>query len=125
MSQMEMIQRDIQKTSDDMPVVQLVDAVFKQAVAKKASDIHIEPFSDHMEIRFRIDGVLKPVMTIPKDFESAITFTHQSHGDSGHHGDTPAPRRPRDDGSQRAPRRSPYFDTPHHSRRKDRYPNSG
>jgi len=72
MSQMDMIQRDIQKTSEDQPIVQLVDAVFKQAVTKKASDIHIEPFADHTEIRYRIDGVLRPVMTVPKEFETAI-----------------------------------------------------
>ncbi len=73
MSQMDIIQRDIQKTSEDMPIVQLVDAVFRQAVAKKASDIHIEPFTDHTEVRYRIDGVLRPVMTVPKEFETAIT----------------------------------------------------
>ena len=72
MSQMEIIQRDIKKTSEDMPIVQLVDAVFRQAVNKKASDIHIEPFTDHTEIRFRIDGVLRPVMTVPKELESAL-----------------------------------------------------
>jgi len=73
MSQMEIIQRDIQKTSEDMPIVQLVDAIFRQAVAKKASDIHIEPYTDHTEVRYRIDGVLRPVMTVPKEFETAIT----------------------------------------------------
>lgn len=72
MSQMDIIQRDIQKSSEDMPIVQLVDAVFKQAVNKKASDIHIEPFTDHTEVRFRIDGVLRPIMTVPKEFESAL-----------------------------------------------------
>jgi len=73
MSQMDIIQRDIQKTSEDMPIVQLVDAIFRQAVAKKASDIHIEPYTDHTEVRYRIDGVLRPVMTVPKEFETAIT----------------------------------------------------
>jgi type II secretory ATPase GspE/PulE/Tfp pilus assembly ATPase PilB-like protein len=72
MSQMDLIQKDIQKSSEDMPIVQLVDAVFRQAVAKKASDIHIEPFLDHTEVRFRIDGVLRPVMTVPKEFEAAM-----------------------------------------------------
>jgi type IV pilus assembly protein PilB len=72
MSQMDVIQRDIQKSSEDMPIVQLVDAVFKQAVNKKASDIHIEPFTDHTEVRFRIDGVLRPIMTVPKEFENAL-----------------------------------------------------
>lgn len=72
MSQMDIIQKDIQKTSEDMPIVQLVDAIFRQAIAKKASDIHIEPYTDHTEVRFRIDGVLRPVMTVPKEFESAM-----------------------------------------------------
>lgn len=72
-SQIENIQKDIQKNSEEMPIVQLVDAIFRQAVAKKASDIHIEPYSDHLEVRFRIDGVMSPIMTVPKDFEAAIT----------------------------------------------------
>jgi type IV pilus assembly protein PilB len=72
MSQMDMIQRDIQKSSEDMPIVHLVDAVFQQAITKKASDIHIEPFTDHTEVRFRIDGVLQQIMTVPKNFENAI-----------------------------------------------------
>ncbi len=72
-SQMDQIQKEIQKSSGDMPIVQLVDAIFKQAVTRRASDIHIEPFKDHMEVRLRIDGVLRQVMTVPKEFESAIT----------------------------------------------------
>lgn len=72
-SQMDQIQKDIQKSSGDMPIVQLVDAIFKQAVTRHASDIHIEPFKDHTEVRLRIDGVLRQVMTVPKEFEAAIT----------------------------------------------------
>src|SRR5439155_769278 len=51
-SQMDIVQREIQKSSEDMPIVQLVDAVFKQAVVKKASDIHIEPFKDRAQKMF-------------------------------------------------------------------------
>ncbi len=72
-NQIENIHRDIQKSSEDMPIVQLVDAIFRQAVSKRASDIHIEPYSDHLEVRFRVDGVMCPIMTVPKDFENAIT----------------------------------------------------
>ncbi len=72
-AQAEHLRRDIQKSSDDMPIVQLVDAIFRQSLAKKASDIHIEPYTDHVEVRFRVDGVMCPVMTVPKDFEAAIT----------------------------------------------------
>jgi type IV pilus assembly protein PilB len=64
--------KNLDRSTEDMPIVQLVDAIFKQAVAKKASDIHLEPYEDHTKVRFRIDGVLHPVMTIPKEFESAL-----------------------------------------------------
>jgi type IV pilus assembly protein PilB len=71
-NEVESYRKNIEKNSEDMPIVQLVDAVFRQAVAKKASDIHIEPYEDHTKVRFRIDGVLHPVMTVPKEFVSAL-----------------------------------------------------
>ena len=70
--QLDLIQKDIKKASEDMPIVQLVDAIFKQAVSKKASDIHLEPHESDVEVRFRIDGVMRTAMNVPKDFESAI-----------------------------------------------------
>jgi type IV pilus assembly protein PilB len=42
----------------EAPVVKLVDLVIRQAIDERASDIHIEPFKDRVEIRYRIDGVL-------------------------------------------------------------------
>jgi type IV pilus assembly protein PilB len=42
----------------DAPVVKLVNLVIQEAVALRASDIHIEPFADRVRIRYRIDGVL-------------------------------------------------------------------
>src|SRR5437764_240257 len=72
-SEVDVYRRNAEKSSEDMPIVQLVDAIFKQAVAKKASDIHIEPYEDNTKVRFRIDGVLHQVMAVPKEFESALT----------------------------------------------------
>ena len=72
-SEVESYRKTAERNSEDMPIVQLVDAIFKQAVAKKASDIHIEPYEDNTKVRFRIDGVLHQVMTVPKEFESALT----------------------------------------------------
>ncbi|MFO0863695.1 MAG: hypothetical protein U0744_03390 [Gemmataceae bacterium] len=46
---------DFETTS---PVVKLVNLIIQEAVALKASDIHIEPFADRIRIRYRIDGVL-------------------------------------------------------------------
>jgi len=42
----------------EAPVIKLVDLVIRQAIDERASDIHIEPFKDRLEIRYRIDGVL-------------------------------------------------------------------
>lgn len=45
-------------------VVNIVDSLFAQAVEARASDIHIEPFDDGARVRFRIDGVLQPVINL-------------------------------------------------------------
>jgi len=47
------------------PVVRAIDLLLKQAVRDRASDIHIEPQEDRLRIRYRIDGILHEVMTLP------------------------------------------------------------
>src|SRR5205823_14694099 len=42
----------------DSPVVKLVNLLIQEAIKARASDIHIEPFSDRIRVRYRIDGVL-------------------------------------------------------------------
>ncbi|MBF0545324.1 MAG: type II/IV secretion system protein [Candidatus Riflebacteria bacterium] len=54
------------KTSEEGPVVQFLNAIFKQAILKRASDIHVEPREDILLIRLRIDGILHDAMTGPK-----------------------------------------------------------
>jgi type IV pilus assembly protein PilB len=56
----------VRRTSEEGPVVQFLNAIFKQAILKRASDIHVEPREDILLIRFRIDGVLHDAMTGPK-----------------------------------------------------------
>ena len=48
-------------SAEKAPVINLTDLLILQAVKDRASDIHIEPFEDHLSIRFRIDGVLYEV----------------------------------------------------------------
>jgi type IV pilus assembly protein PilB len=52
--------------NDDAPVVKLVDMILKEAVGQGASDVHIEPQATEVVIRFRVDGQLRDVMTVPK-----------------------------------------------------------
>ena len=47
----------------DAPVIRLINAILSQAVQEKASDIHVEPYEDRVSVRFRIDGVLKEVLS--------------------------------------------------------------
>jgi general secretion pathway protein E/type IV pilus assembly protein PilB len=52
-------------TEDEAPVIQLVQSVIGQAVARRASDIHLEPFARRFRVRYRIDGVLQPAEDLP------------------------------------------------------------
>ncbi|MBF0122029.1 MAG: Flp pilus assembly complex ATPase component TadA [Candidatus Omnitrophica bacterium] len=44
--------------AEEAPVIKLVDLIIRQAIDERASDIHIEPFKDKLEVRYRIDGEL-------------------------------------------------------------------
>ncbi|WP_312240770.1 type II secretion system ATPase GspE [Pantoea sp.] len=53
---------DVLNTAENSPVIRLINAILAEAVKEKASDIHIETFEKTLVIRFRIDGVLIPVL---------------------------------------------------------------
>jgi type IV pilus assembly protein PilB len=56
---------DIADALDDAPVVRLVNSLIARAVDERASDIHIEPQSSEMVVRYRVDGVLRTVTAVP------------------------------------------------------------
>lgn len=58
--------------SSDAPVIKLVNQLIGDAVEKRASDIHIEPMENSLSIRLRIDGVLHPLPSPPRQLASAI-----------------------------------------------------
>lgn len=66
------VEADILNEVNDAPLVRLVNSIIKQAVKAKASDIHIEPFNEHVRIRFRVDGDLQEIMTPAKSTHSAM-----------------------------------------------------
>jgi type IV pilus assembly protein PilB len=59
--------------SEEAPVITLVNLVLRSAVAKGASDVHIEPYDSDYRIRFRIDGILHHVMTPAPSLRDAVT----------------------------------------------------
>ena len=63
---------DLQKMAGETAVVQMVNLIFAQAVRDSASDIHIEAYEKDVKVRFRIDGMLRDVMTPPKRMHAAI-----------------------------------------------------
>src|SRR5690606_1538814 len=54
---------DLLDSDDEAPIIRLINALLTQAVKDNASDIHIEPYENRMTVRFRIDGVLREVLT--------------------------------------------------------------
>jgi len=61
-----------QESSQNAPVVKLVNTVLAEAVKIGASDIHVEPYEKHLRVRYRIDGVLEPMMEPPFKMKNAI-----------------------------------------------------
>lgn len=63
----------LEKATEDAPVVKLVNLILSDAIKRKASDIHIEPYERVFRVRYRIDGVLYEVMKPPMKLKNAIT----------------------------------------------------
>ena len=59
-------------TDASAPIVRLLNLIITEAVRARASDIHVEPFSDRVRVRYRIDGVCIERDSIPKSMQSAV-----------------------------------------------------
>jgi type IV pilus assembly protein PilB len=57
---------------EEGPIVKMVNLLISQAIADRASDIHIEPMEREVRIRYRIDGVLQEVMRSPKNIQAGL-----------------------------------------------------
>ncbi|MDH5669986.1 MAG: type II secretion system ATPase GspE [Nitrospira sp.] len=64
--------QDLLDATDEAPIIRLVNSVLFQAIRQRASDIHFESFERGLVIRYRIDGVLYPVLTPPKRLQPSI-----------------------------------------------------
>lgn len=63
---------ELQRSTEDAPVVKLVNAILSDAIQKHASDIHVEPYEAVCRVRFRIDGMLYEIMQPPLKLKNAI-----------------------------------------------------
>lgn len=64
--------KELQTLVQDAPITRALNTILEHAVTSGASDIHIEPREQELKIRYRIDGVLQEVMTLPKAAEPAL-----------------------------------------------------
>ncbi|MDP2741508.1 MAG: GspE/PulE family protein [bacterium] len=55
---------ELQKVAEEMPIIRIVDTLLKHAILQRTSDVHIEPSEKEVIVRYRIDGILRDVMTL-------------------------------------------------------------
>jgi general secretion pathway protein E len=53
---------DLLESEDDAPIIRLLNALLTEAIKENSSDIHIEPYENHVSVRFRVDGVMREVL---------------------------------------------------------------
>lgn len=63
---------ELQKAAEEVSIIRVVDTLLKHAILQRASDVHIEPLEKEVIIRYRIDGILHDVMTLPINTASGI-----------------------------------------------------
>lgn len=61
-----------EKLSQEVPVVKIVNLIIERAINRRASDIHIEPRETSLSIRYRVDGVLREEIVIPRMLKAAV-----------------------------------------------------
>ena len=63
---------DLMESEDDAPIIRLINALLSEAVRENASDIHIEPYENRLVVRFRVDGVLREVLSPQKSIAQPV-----------------------------------------------------
>lgn len=63
---------ETRRQSEQAPIVRTVNHILKQAVDEGVSDIHLEPQRNGLQVRYRLDGALRPVRTLPRSIQAAV-----------------------------------------------------
>lgn len=64
--------QDLLESQDDAPVIRLLNAIFSQAIKESASDIHIETYANKVVVRYRVDGLLREILTLPRALAAMV-----------------------------------------------------
>jgi type IV pilus assembly protein PilB len=65
-------QTNLSSSDDEAPIVRYVNSLIEQAIANRASDLHLEPGEGDMRVRYRIDGVMHEIDVVPREVQSAL-----------------------------------------------------
>ena len=68
----EIEQTDLLDDTSQAPIIKLVNHIISQAIKARASDIHLEPFSNQFKVRYRVDGILYDILEPPQWVQSAL-----------------------------------------------------
>lgn len=64
--------QDLDAESQAAPTVRLVNSILERAAVERASDVHLEPQEGDLVVRMRVDGLLRPALTVPRDLQAAV-----------------------------------------------------
>ncbi|MBE7002822.1 MAG: type II secretion system protein GspE [Ruminococcaceae bacterium] len=59
-------------SASSAPTIRLVNSILERAVTERASDIHLEPRETLMQVRMRVDGIMRDILTVPKDIQASV-----------------------------------------------------
>ena len=59
-------------TISNAPTIRLENAIIERAITERASDIHLEPRENELQVRMRIDGLMRYIMTVPRDLQGSV-----------------------------------------------------
>jgi general secretion pathway protein E len=62
----------LREMAEEAPVIEFVNAIFAEAIQRRASDVHLEPFEDRLVVRLRVDGILSAWRTAPRSVFDAV-----------------------------------------------------
>ncbi len=63
---------DLADMANKAPIVKLLNTILFQALKQRASDVHLQPYERHVQVRYRIDGILYDIMRVPKAVQEAV-----------------------------------------------------
>jgi len=66
------VSNQIDDSINNAPTIRLVNSIIERAIVERASDIHVEPREADLKVRMRIDGLMREVLTIPKDLQGSV-----------------------------------------------------